>query len=253
MKFEISTAAIAALLLAGPAAAQQFVGGTAALGYVTTDEADADGYDLSLSGETAFSRQISVQGDLNYARIDIDDGSGDIGSVGLHAIYRANEFASFGVFAGNDRLNTDAGSDSASYYGVEGGYGANNVKMSGYMAVSTLDASAIDTGLGIDEIDLTRLGFNVAYLASARATVTARYDQVRFTDGLSANRIGLGVDTAVAPNVDLSIEVGQIDLDLLGYGGDDTYASATVTYSFGAQERGTTFAQRGLVTSLLGF
>jgi len=79
-----------------------------------------------------------------------------------------------------------------------------------------------------------------------------RYDDVAFSDLVSANRVGFGVNYALTSQFGVSAEVGKLTGEVVGFSEDETYANVSASYTFGA-ERGATFESRGLSDALLGF
>lgn len=239
-----------AMIFTGTFAMSQAVtGGDVSIAYagLTDTDLDTSGFTLSTSAEIALARDFAVQGDFSYTDGEVAGFSGDILSLGAHAIYHANAQASFGAYYGQDSSD----GEDLTFYGVEGGYEQDQLQFSGYFGLSAVDSGPVGiTGLG--DIDLNQFGLAVSYDINPIVALNGRYDQIRFTDAAKVSRLAAGVATDVGYNVNLAAEIGRIEGDLLGTSGDETYASATATYTFGA-ERGATFAAKGLTQTIFGF
>ncbi|MEH6653194.1 hypothetical protein [Loktanella salsilacus] len=239
------------------AASQSLTGGdvTATYGGLTDSDYDASGYNLSASGEIGFDRVFALQGDLSYTDTDLGLLSSDTIAFTGHAIYHANEFASFGMYYGQESSD----GDDLKYYGVEGGYEATQLKVEGYFGISAIDLGDAFAGTDfaadgaiIGDFELNQAGVQVAYDVNEMFTVMGRYDQIHFTDALSFDRIGAGVSADLGNNIGLSAELGRLSTDLAGLSDDVTYANIGATYTFGA-ERGATFGARDSAHTLTGF
>ncbi|MCF7700509.1 hypothetical protein [Loktanella sp. M215] len=228
---------------------QTFSGGDISLGYAGLTDSDlkTSGYALNASGEAALTRELSVQGDFGYTNGEIGGFDGDILSLAAHGIYNASENASFGIYVGQDSSD----GDSIKFYGVEGGYGYNQIKVDGYFGVTAIDSGPFIDG-GVGDVDLNQIGMSATFMVNDIFTVSGRYDRIRLTDAIGANRIGAGVGATLRNDFELAAEVGRIEGDVFGYSDNATYANVSATYSFGGP-RGATFEQRGIAKTLLGF
>jgi hypothetical protein len=235
-----------AMTTATVANAQEFVGGEVGLSYsmLTDSDLETSGIQLNGSVEISVNRELSVQGDISHTDGEIGGLSGDISSIGLHGIYHANENASFGAYLGSESSD---GAD-ATFYGVEAGYGAGNTRFDGYFGVTAVDSG--DPTIG--NLDVNQLGFSVGYAVTDSISMTGRYDRIRFTDALTAQRYGIGAELQASQSISIGTEVGILEGSVLGLSGDESYANVTATYNFGAQ-RGATFESRGLLSTILGF
>ena len=231
------------------AMAQTFSGGDVTLGYagLTDSDLSTSGVSLMASGEVALSRELSVQGDFGYTNGEIGGFDGDILSLAAHGIYNASANASFGVYLGQDSSD----GESVTFYGVEGGYGYNQFKLDGYFGVTAIDSGPV-LGGGLGDVDLNQLGVSATMLVNDRFTITGRYDRIRLTDAINANRLGAGVGTTIGNDIALGAEIGRIEGEVVGFSDDATYANVSATYTFGGP-RGATFDQRGIANTLLGF
>jgi len=104
---------------ASPGMAQSLTGGEISLGYsaLTDEDLETSGTQLGISAEIALSREFALQGDVSYLDGEVIGFDGDETSLGLHAIYHANEQASFGYFFGQDRSE----GEKSDFYGAKAG------------------------------------------------------------------------------------------------------------------------------------
>ncbi|WP_394152431.1 hypothetical protein [Loktanella salsilacus] len=244
-------------VVATAAASQSLTGGdvTATYGGLTDSDLDVSGYNLAASGEIGFDRVFALQGDLSYSDTDLGLFSSDTIAFTGHAIYHANEFASFGMYYGQESSD----GDDLKFYGVEGGYEAQQLKVEGYFGISSVDlgeayagTELAEAGAIIGDFELNQAGVQVGYDVTEMFTVMGRYDQIHFTDALSYDRFGAGVAADLGNNIGLSAEIGRLNVDLAGLSEGVTYANIGATYTFGA-ERGATFGARDSAHTLTGF
>ncbi|MCA1775811.1 MAG: hypothetical protein LC676_09440, partial [Loktanella sp.] len=218
---------------ASPVMAQSLTGGEISLGYsaLTDEDLETSGTQLGISAEVAVSREIALQGDVSYLDGEVVGFEGDETSLGLHAIYHANEQASFGYFFGQDRSE----GEKSDFYGVEGGFEGDNFNLEGYFGVSQIEIGTVE-GLDVGELDLNRFGILASYDLTPAFTLMGRYDDVAFSDLVSANRLGLGVNYAVTSQFGVSAEVGKLTGEVVGFSEDETYANVTASYTFGSRQ-----------------
>lgn len=238
-----------ALLSTNAMAQATFSGGEVSLGYAALTDSDLEtsGFNLGLSGEISLGREFALQGDISYTDGKIGGFKGDNTTVAVHGIYHANENASFGLYYGQDRSE----GEHIAFYGTEGGYENGPLELSGYFGVAAVDSGDFDDG-GLGNIDFNQHGIAAAYQVNDTFAVTGRYDQIHWTEAFSVNRLGLGIDAAVAANIGVAAEFGRIEGNLGDGSADENYANLTATYTFGAK-RGATFDTRGLLHTVLGF
>ncbi len=256
-KFYAAALGAGLILSATMAMSQSLTGGDVTIGYagLTDSDFDTSGYNVGASGEMAFAREFAAQGDFSYTDGDVFGFSGDTVALAGHGIYHANENASFGLYYGQEYSD----GDRVKYYGVEGGYGYEQLKVEGYFGVTAVDVGQYfdltdDAAAGaiIGDIDLNQFGVSAAYSVNPMFSVTGRYDQIRFTEALQLSRLGAGVAADVGNNIGLSAEVGRLTADVVGYSDDATYANIGGTYTFGAS-RGATFGRRDSAHTVMGF
>ncbi|SEQ24596.1 hypothetical protein SAMN05428995_103346 [Loktanella sp. DSM 29012] len=243
-------ALIVPLFAATGVMAQSLTGSDLSIGYTTATDSDLDSSGLTLGGSAEFaaSRELAFQGDLSYTDGEVFGLDGDILSLAGHAIYHANELASFGAYYGID----SDGSDDIAYYGVEAGYDLPRGDVEGYFGLTAVDAGQFD-GIDLGDIDLNQYGASVSFDITETFAVSGRYDNLRFSDVASVDRFGLGLGASLGNGFGVSAELGRQSIDIVALGDDNqTYANVTASYTFGA-ERGATFDRRGLAHTILGF
>ncbi len=242
-------AVVALCLTPFAATAQSLTGGEVSLGYsaLTDSDLETEGVRLDGSVEMALSREFAVQFDLGYTEGDLFGLSGDTTTYAIHAVYHANEQASFGYYIG--RENSDAG--DSNYFGVEGGYEKDALQFAGYFGVNRADAY-FGTAVGDVEVDATQYGLGMTYQLAGGAVLGANFDNTRLTDQFQLTRYGIGAGFEVTEQVLIEAEVGKLDAELAGFGADETYASVSATFNFGAG-RGATFDRRDPIGQFGGF
>lgn len=228
---KLATFGIVALATMGSSAmAAELVGGSIKLEYSTfTDETDLSRLGVEGSLELAFDRNFSIQADLGYQRFDLTDLDSNV--YGLHGIYHLNDDTSFGVYYTKD--DTDIG--DLNIVGLEVGHEMAGVEFEAYLGYADSDAG--DGGI---------YGISGRYELANAVGITGSFDRVDegFVD---ANVLAVGVDSDVAPNVNLFLEAGAADLGIAGLGSSDFegFVGVGAKIAFG-NKRGATFEQRSL-------
>ncbi|PIE11527.1 MAG: hypothetical protein CSA72_05290 [Rhodobacterales bacterium] len=246
----MKTAIVAALLgcAASGVMAQDMVGGSVSVGYMTLFEDDIDNHAVSLGGSAEFaaSRTVSLQVDGAYTTMSVEDIDLDATGIGAHAIYHANENASFGAYLAHESIEEA----NVFSYGVEAGYGAGPLALEGYMGVSSVEDFVFNTD---EHVDFNTLGVAARYAVTPDAALGVSYDRVSFSSAASGNALALTGRYGLGSGLRAEAELGRVTGEVLGTDLDNsTYASMTVSYGFGKRGEAA-FERRGLVQSFGGF
>jgi len=219
--------AVSLTALSTPAMAQGFSGGELTLdAYAFAEGSDPTGVNYSGALEYSLSRNFSVAGAVSV--YDFSLLSESVTNVTLHGIYHVNDQSSVGLFLGND--SSDSG--DASFFGLEGGFEANQLSVEGYAAIYD------------DSDDSTVVGISGDYRISD--TVSA-IGTLGFGDvsGDSYNRLSAGAEYDFQQGPSVYAEVGQVS----GGGTDSGFIGIGASIEFGAA-RGTTFDRRGIFETI---
>ena len=225
--FYVAAASLA--LMAAPASAFEVTGGELELTYSAFEE-DSDFSRTSLEGslEAAFSRSVAAQVDLGGYKFNFVDDEATNATV--HAIYHANDAASFGIFYGQDSLD----GESTDFYGLEAGHEFEGVDIEAYVA----------TGEEAD-VDGTVIGINGVIALNDRFDIGASYDTADFDGDVSLNRFAVTGTAHVTDNMGVFAEVGSLEGEVAGLSDSELFFGVGAEVTFGAK-RGSTFGQRGL-------
>ncbi|MDA7967176.1 porin [Ruegeria sp.] len=241
MKKLFLSSALTTTLVAGSAQAVELTGGYVDLGYSTfTDSALGDKYNLSGSGELAFSKSFSTQLDLGGYRLQNLDGTTT--NWTLHANLHTASNASFGAFIG--RENSD-GADF-DFYGIEAGFDAGKATIEGYLGrQEVVDFSGLDG---------TLFGISVVSDIDDKWQFSANYDLVDNIAGiLNSGMFSIGANYAVADNAEIYGTLGTAHLSspIVSGSSNEAYVGFGVRVNLG-NARGTTFGRRGVLSKLPG-
>lgn len=247
----LALSAVAIVVTALPATAQQFVGGEATLSYSTfTGDTEGDAFNLSGSVEFAFTREIGIQADLSYTNFGeigtLGDSGADANSIALHLIYNVSNASTVGLFYGYESDSFDTGTtvteDDTAYVGVEVGYEVGEIAFEMYYAKP------------LDEIidNASFYGISGAYALNDAFAITADADRLTTDDLADLTSVAVGVEYSVLPNIMLNAEVGSASMDTGTSENDGTFIGLGATFTFGA-DRGATFDDRGLSSIVPGF
>ncbi|WP_170769632.1 porin [Ruegeria lacuscaerulensis] len=239
-KFFISSA-LSAATLTGAAQAVEFSGGYLNLDYSTFTDTDfGDAYNLNGSAELAFNRAFSTQLDLGVQRFQ--DLSETATNWTLHGNWHTANNASFGLFYGQEDLD-DADFE---FYGLEAGFDAGPAEIEGYLGRQDLTNAS--------DLDGTLFGISAKTELADAWELNASFDIVdNFAGALDYNLFAIGASYAAADNAEVygNVGVAHISSPLVSGSENEAYVSFGVRVNFG-NERGTTFGQRGVLSTLPG-
>lgn len=223
-------------LCVGHAGAAELTGGSIDLGYSAfTDDTDVSRTALRGQAELGFNRHFGLQLDLGSYNFDAQDETGT--NVSLHGTFHLNETTSFGAFYTRD----DIGSGDADFFGVEAGFDFSNA-VGAEVYFSTGDDNGVDGDV---------FGFDLAYNVNDQIALNAGFDRASFDLGADLTRLSVGVEYQTPGFANYYAEFGNVDANLMGLGGSESYIGLGVRLDFGA-DRGATFGQRGLLDILPG-
>lgn len=215
----------------------EVTGGSLALSHSAyTDDTSVANTALEGSVEYGFSRNFSLQGDLGYN--SFHDSDTHLTNATVHGIFHINPSTSLGGFVGVDSSN----SNSSTVYGLEFGHA-----VSGQTGVEGYVAQNEDNGA-----DLTQIGLSGRYEMTPQVGFGASLDYGNFDIKADVTRFAISADYAVADNLRLSAELGEVDAKAFGFGGSEAYVKLGAKITFGAN-RGTTFGTRSLSRLLPGY
>ncbi|MDB2369242.1 porin [Octadecabacter sp.] len=226
----IGLAALSTIAISTTASAQSVTGGELTIDAYSFRAGDNEST-VNYSGalEYGINRNFSVAGDLALYDFTLLDDS--IFNVTVHGIYHVNDQTSVGVLIGNDNLD----GDDTTFYGLEGGFEANQLTVEGYFAF--YDDNDDSTVIGVSG------GYQITDAISAIGTVG--YGDI---DNNDVTRISAGAEYDFQGGPSIYAEIGNVDTD------DDNsvFIGLGAKVEFGAA-RGTTFDRRGISPTLLPF
>lgn len=230
MFYKAVCAAIGLAAISSSVSAQGITGGELTIdGYSFRSGNNESALNYSGALEYGINRNFSVAGDVALYDFDILDDS--LFNVTLHGIYHVNDQSSVGVLVGNDNID----GDNTIFYGLEGGFEANQFTAEGYFALYD------------DSDDSIVVGINGGYqfTDTISAIGSLGYGDVSNND---VTRISAGAEYQFQGGPSLYAEIGNVDRD------DDnsTFIGLGAKVEFGAA-RGTTFDRRGISPTLLPF
>ncbi|MGJ8611055.1 MAG: hypothetical protein ACSHWY_08175 [Octadecabacter sp.] len=230
MYIKAATAVVLLTAMASPAIAQgfSFSGGELTIDSYVYDDADSTtSVDYSAALEFSLSRNMSVAFDLAQYDFSLLDES--VTTFTVHSIYHLNDTASLGFLAGNDFGDNGVGS----FYGIEGGFEANQFNGEGYVAFYDND----------DNSSVIGLSGSYQITESIAAIGDFGYGNVGDAD---ITRISAGAEYDFAGGPTVYAEIGNLAAE----GENASFIGLGATVQFGAQ-RGTTFDRRSIFETLI--
>lgn len=232
------TALCGALLATLPATAQQFAGGQVDLDYNSFRDSDISSLTARGSGELAFSRNLSLQGDVALSSSDNSGISNDATGFTLHGVYHVSPVSSVGTFFTIE--SSDGGADYSSL-GVEVGGNFGTVGTELWFAVAEAGDSDVNGRYG---------GIDVRVPMGSAAFVS-KFQYFNFEDQIEVARLGLGAEYTFDSVLSVTAMVEGNAYKVTDSTGtfsitdDDSSIRLGATYRFGKRP-GTVFGSRSV-------